>query len=134
MHSKKPSLSNEASPYMLQPKIPSNNSSANTGKRIIHLKRPSTNVAGATQNPALLIAKNALSQRAASRVEPQSVNELSFASQPTPMTANSPGSYGINPHQQSFGAKPSTDQHFQIIPSYSRAGNKKPQMGSRIQV
>ena len=79
MHAKKPSIASETSPYMTQQKISNNNGG---GKRVIHLKRPSTNFQMQSSQQPSLIGKNAFSQRAASRVEQiDKQNELSFSSQ-----------------------------------------------------
>jgi len=63
---------------MTQQKIPG----GNNAKRVIHLKRPSTNFQMQSPNQPILVGKNAFAQRASSRVEQiDRQNELNFSSQ-----------------------------------------------------
>jgi len=63
---------------MTQQKIPGGNNT----KRVIHLKRPSTNFQMQSSNQPSLVGKNAFAQRASSRVEQMDrQNELNFSSQ-----------------------------------------------------
>ena len=80
----------EASPYMTQQsKVPQSSQQAAANKRIIHLKRPSTNFQMSHSNQPSLVGKNAFAQRAASRVEQiDHQNELAFQSGPNQGTTS----------------------------------------------
>lgn len=122
---------------MTQQKVTSVPGSTQNGKRIIHLKRPSTNVQVLNReqptNQALVAAKTIYNQRAASRVDQSDrTNDLSFVSNPANITTGSPGAFSM---QQAYGAKPLNDERVQqpqiIVPS-NRTGVKKLAAGTKI--